>query len=54
MAPKLKGMWIVAIEQGGTAEAVLDVINGMINGIIKNTVFFLLRTCILLEMAEED
>ncbi len=47
MTPKLKGMWIVVIEQGETAEAVLDAINGMINGITKTTIFFLLPTCIL-------
>jgi hypothetical protein len=40
-------MWIVVIEQGGTAEAILDAINEMINSITKTTVFFLLPTSIL-------
>jgi hypothetical protein len=38
---------IVVIEQGGTAEAILDAINEMINSITKTTVFFLLPTSIL-------
>jgi hypothetical protein len=44
MAPKFAERPIVVMEQGGTAEAALDAIDGMINSMTKTAVFFSLQT----------
>ena len=44
MAPKFEDLGMVVMEQGETAEAALDAVNGTINSMTKTTVFFSLHT----------
>jgi hypothetical protein len=53
MPPKFEDMWMVVTEQGGTDEAVLDAIDGTIDG-IPTAVIFSLQTSVLREKLLEN
>ena len=54
MPPKFEDMWIVVIEQGVTAEAALDAIDGMIDGMTDCGNFLVADWCSGGEMAVEQ
>jgi hypothetical protein len=47
-------MWMVVLEQGGTAEAAFDAVNGMIDSMAKTAVFSRCRLVSWGGMAEEQ
>ena len=44
MAPKFEETWMVVIEQGGTANAAINAMDGTIDNMTKTGVIFSLRT----------
>ncbi len=54
MPPKFEDMWMVMTEQGGTAEAVLDTIDGTIDGMTDCGNFLVADWCSEGEIAGEQ
>ena len=54
MPPKFEDMWMVVIEQGGTAEAALDAVDGMIDGMTDCRNFLVADWCSEGEIAVEQ
>ena len=54
MAPRCEDTWVIVLEQGETAEAAFDAMNGMIDSMSKTAVFSNNRLVSGREMAEEQ